>query len=153
MANVVAGELDEAERDLEVLTGIAEQLRKPAASLAGSGAPRGAGRIADGAVLPRRRRCYRRNARWASVHSLSWRFRIYRLQRYTLAELRGEFESVEDEVLERSLAAVPGRPVFSCVLHPSARGPRALREARAGSARLAVDDLTQCPSTRSGCYA
>ena len=142
MANVVAGELGEAERDLEVLTGIAEQLRKPAhlwqaralrAELAIAG-----GRFAEAeTLLPEERTLGERAQPELAIP-------VYRLQRYTLAELRGEFESVEDEVHDL-VSRFPARPVFSCVFTHLLVGLGRLPEARHELARLAVDDLSIVP--------
>ncbi len=142
MANVVAGELGEAERDLEVLTGIAEQLRKPAhlwqaralrAELAIAG-----GRFAEAeTLLPEERTLGERAQPELAIP-------VYRLQRYTLAELRGEFESVEDEVHDL-VSRFPARPVFSCVFTHLLVGLGRLPEARHELARLAVDDLSILP--------
>ena len=142
MANVVAGELGEAERDLEVLTGIAEQLRKPAhlwqaralrAELAIAG-----GRFAEAeTLLPEERTLGERAQPELAIP-------VYRLQRYTLAELRGEFESVEDDVHDL-VSRFPARPVFSCVFTHLLVGLGRLPEARHELARLAVDDLSILP--------
>ena len=69
---------------------------------------------------------------------------VYRLQRYTLAELRGELETVEDEIADL-VGRFPARAVFRCVLTHLLMGLGRLPEARHELARLAEDDFVGVP--------
>jgi len=135
VAELMAGEVSSLEAGLDAMSHIAEQLRQPSqlweVHAARATLALAAGRFGQAAELI------------PQAYALGERSKpdfatpVYRLQRYTLCDFRGDSAELEPEM--QALAAdYPARPAFRCALaHLHARSGR-LEEAR-----RALDDLAQ----------
>jgi DNA-binding SARP family transcriptional activator/tetratricopeptide (TPR) repeat protein len=113
VAQLVIGDVVEAEKDLAASSRITEELRQPAqlwqvrasqAMLALA-----AGRLTEAEELMQQALVLGERAQ------PGWAMNAYRFQRYTLGDFRGQFEEAEPAIRD-SAAAYPARPVFRCAL-------------------------------------
>jgi DNA-binding SARP family transcriptional activator len=150
MVNVVLGRMSDADADLQMIVGLAEQLGQPAhlwqaaafraeLALARGELDRAQGLIEDAFVLGSR-------AQPAMATP------IYVLQRQTLGEFRGTLVEIERDLAELA-AAYRMRPAFRCVLaHVHARLGR-IAEARQELEELTADDAAALPFEQEWLYA
>lgn len=142
MAQLQAGEVSEAEIDLDAADRIARELRIPAQLWQVCGIQAmlalAAGRLTDADELVPRALALGERAQPTAV------IPVYVLQRYTLSDFRGGIEKVEPAI--RDLAAeYPARRVFRCALaYLHARLAR-LPEAKQTLDELAGDDFSALP--------
>jgi hypothetical protein len=142
MAQLQAGEVSEAEIDLDAADHIAQELRMPAQLWQVCGIQAmlalAAGRLTDADELVPRALALGERAQPTAV------IPVYVLQRYTLSDFRGDIEKVEPAI--RDLAGeYPARRVFRCALaYLHARLAR-LPEAKQTLDELAGDDFSALP--------
>jgi DNA-binding SARP family transcriptional activator len=113
IALVMLGDIDRAAVDVSAMNQIAEQLRQPEALFqalaARSHLALAAGRISEAEPLIPAFFAFGEHAQPEMA------LPIFRLQRLTLGELRGDLQQLEPEITEL-VDAYPARPVFRCVL-------------------------------------
>ncbi len=142
IAQVVIGDVREAEADLDAMSHIAYDLGQPA-QLWGVLAAQamlalGAGRLSEAEELVPKAFALGERAQPEMA------IPVYRLQRYTLCDFRGGLEEVEPEIFAL-VAEYPARLVFRCTLaHLHARLGR-LVEAKRALDHLGNDDFSALP--------
>ena len=133
--NIVIGDVEAVEADLDVARRIAEELRQPVLLWDVCGADAmlalAAGRLAEGEELVDRSLALGGRALPAGVTAVYW------VQRYTLSDFRGTARELEPAICDL-VAGHPTRPVFRCILaHLHAR------LGRVAEARRELEDLAQ----------
>jgi tetratricopeptide (TPR) repeat protein len=149
VAELMVGDVRGAEADLEAAGRLADELRQPAqlwdvcsgrAMLALA-----AGRLDEAEELVEQALALGERAVPEGA------IPIYRLQRYTLCDFRGDLEEVEPAIRDL-VAEYPARPVFGCALaHLQARLGR-LSEARRALGDLAANDCSALPFDQEWLY-
>jgi DNA-binding SARP family transcriptional activator len=150
IAHLLVGDIRAAEADVAASSRIAEQLRQPVHlwRVCGERAllALAAGRLAEAEELIEQALALGERAQGEAAIS------VYRLQRYTLCDLRGNVDGLEPAIREL-VRRHPARPVFRCVLvHLHARLGR-LDEARHPFADLAEDDFSALPFDQEWLFA
>jgi DNA-binding SARP family transcriptional activator len=113
IAQILVGEVSDAEADLDVMSHIAEELRQPV-QLWQVYAAQGMLALAAGGLSEAEEFVSRAFALGERAQP-EMAIPVYRLQRHTLCDLRGGLEEVVPAIYELA-AEYPARPVFRCVL-------------------------------------